>query len=78
MPLRTAATWLGRLEHRLELLSEHLHGEVAPGAGQELVEAQLDGLRELVDVARERPDRLLDPFLQFGLGQARVAIPPAA
>ena len=48
---------VGGLQHRLELVAEHLHGDVAADAGEQLVEAHLDRLGELVVVAGERRRR---------------------
>jgi hypothetical protein len=44
----------------LELVAEDFDGQVPTNAGEELVEAHLDGLRELVGVARNATDHLFD------------------
>ena len=52
-PQSIAAILFGGLQHRLEVVAEHLDGDVAPDAGDQFVEAHLDRLGELVAVARQ-------------------------
>ncbi|TPW05435.1 MAG: hypothetical protein FD129_2768 [bacterium] len=53
--------------HDLEFVTVHLHGQVAPDAGNELVEAEFDRLRHLVVLAGQIGQRLLDSFRQLRL-----------
>ena len=74
-----AAIWLAARSSGVELVAEHLHRDVAAHAGEELVEAHLDRLREFVGVAGQQLHGALDLGDQLVLGQiAGPATPPAA
>jgi hypothetical protein len=55
---------VGCRQHRLELLAEDLHGEVAARASEQLVEAHLDRLREFEIVAGQLLNGFLDALDQ--------------
>ena len=63
---------VGNLRHRLEFLAEDLDCEIAARAGQKLVEAQLNRLREFEHVTGQCTDRFFDLLLQLGLRQVRI------
>jgi hypothetical protein len=60
---------LGRPVHWCEVVAEHLHRDVAAHAGDQLVEAHLDGLGDLIGIARELREITLDPTYQLLLGK---------
>ena len=63
---------VGDRQQRVEIVAEDLDAEIAAHAGDQLVEAHLDGLGELVVVARHLLDALLDRGDQIGLGAVRI------
>ena len=78
MPRRMRGDLAGSAQHRLELVAEHLDRDVAAHAGQQLVKPHLDGLSELVGVAGQLLDRILDLLDQRFLGKAGSGHSPAA
>src|SRR3546814_7796496 len=63
---------IGRRVHRVGVVAEHLDRDVAPHAGDQLVEAHLDGLGDLERTTRQTFKRLLDFRHQVGLAEPRV------
>jgi hypothetical protein len=63
---------LGRPVHGGEVVAEHLDRDVAAHAGDQLVEAHLDGLGDLVGIARELREITLDALDQILLRQLGV------
>jgi len=63
---------LGRPVHLVEVVPEHLHRDVAAHAGDQLVEAHLDGLGDLVGISRNLREITLDPADQLLLGKLRI------
>ena len=63
---------LGRPVHLVEVVPEHLHRDVTAHAGDQLVEAHLDGLGDLVGIARDLRELTLDPADQLLLGKLRI------
>ncbi len=59
-------------EHGLEVVAIDLHGDIRPHAGDQLVEAHLDRLRELVTVAQKLAEFLFHAGDKIGFGQTAV------
>jgi hypothetical protein len=68
-----AGNLVGGAQHRPEIFAEHLDREVLTDAGDQLVEAHLDRLREADLVARQLRGLCLDTRDQLVLGEAAIA-----
>ena len=79
MPWIAASHLLRRALQDVEVVAEDLDADVAAHAGDQLVEAQLDRLRDFVAAAGNLVGGMLDLLDQLGLGLAPdPAIPRAA
>src|SRR5262245_4025647 len=59
-------------QHRLKVISKNLDGEITPHARQQLVETHLDGLGELISIARQRRNSLFNGGQQCLFAEIRI------
>ena len=63
---------LGGLVHHIHVIAKHFHCDVTAYAGDQLVEAHLNGLSELIVVAGNLFNRLLHRRNQIGFAAIRI------